>query len=306
MLHIKPLSIFSFFRHRKYENMSRKHDAENKDQIYSVHHINNCFILNNTFSVENSRSLRLDLTCLRNGLLVIDANNESKSEFKVMTFSVKGKPKHAISVDQWANKIAEVDINTVALSLRSHFLHVAIVDIQQSYVRYIRNENIPNNSNSIFMFKHNRLYFANELGITVCDMSGFFKRRIELGFTVFSMCNDFESQRIYCINSDKSKLICLNENGTIMFTFADQNWTNLNSLTTDNDGNVLVLCVNRGDNLGCVIKVDSSGNLSGVVISNILLPRTCSSSCICFHRLRNSVVIGVDETVYIYKKKENV
>ncbi|XP_063411252.1 uncharacterized protein LOC134694185 [Mytilus trossulus] len=83
--------------------------------------------------------------------------------------------------------------------------------------------------------------------------------------------------------------------------FIDPSMTNLRRLTIDNDGNVLVLCEKEGDCLGYVVKVDSNGKKSEVVISNI--NTSLDEPLICYDPSTNSEVIGVHDTVYIYKRK---
>ncbi|VDI57799.1 Hypothetical predicted protein, partial [Mytilus galloprovincialis] len=136
--------------------------------------------------------------------------------------------------------------------------------------------------------------------IKVVDSSETEQRGIKLSFTPYDMCYDVQSQRIYCIDYKNRKLNCIDRDGNIIFSFADTNVTNLHRITIDNDGNVLVLCIKRGDSLDCVIKVNSGGKLSEVVITNIEMPDIFS--CMSFHRLTNTVVIGVDTYVYIYKE----
>ncbi|CAG2188079.1 unnamed protein product [Mytilus edulis] len=193
-----------------------------------------------------------------------------------------------------------VDKNTVSVLMKND--SVAIVDIQQNHVQYIRNNAIPNSSNA-FIYIENEFYISDKYGIVVIDMSGSVKRRITLSFTPCDMCYDVDSQRIYCIDSEHSQLICIDRDGNDIFTFTDPNMTNLTDLTIDNEGNVLVLCEPEVDNSKHVIKVDSNGEKSEEVITNINISTSLHCPRICYDHSTNSVVIGLDDKVYIYKKK---
>ncbi|CAG2199071.1 unnamed protein product [Mytilus edulis] len=212
-----------------------------------------------------------------------------------MTFSVSGKQKHDIQLENRQRMMDVVDKNTVAVLLSNN--SVAIVDIQQNNVQYIRNIAIPYGSGTS-IYIENQFYVDDELGIIVFDMSETVNRRIELSFTPRNMCYDVESQLIYCYTSVNSTLVCIARDDTIAFTFHDPIWTNLHRITIHNDGNLLVLC-RKGDHgkTGYVIKVDSNDKSSEVVIRNIKM--SSYISCICFDRLQNSVVIGVDDTVHL-------
>ncbi|CAC5373147.1 unnamed protein product [Mytilus coruscus] len=260
------------------------------------------FIFNCKFSVNESSTDRFisDSECLPNGLVIVACYNLLGTQFEVMAFSVIGEKTHVMRLEKYPKRMVVVDQNTVAVFLINN--SVAIVDIQQNHVKYLR-DIAKNQSLGSFICIENQFYVGDELGITVIDMSGDINRRIKLSFVPHEMCYDVNSQRVYCINSDYSKLIGIDRDGTIIFTFADPNWTKLKSLTIDNDGNVLVLRTNAVHDLGSVIKVDSNGKTSDVVITNIQLSEFNLNSCICFHHSTNSVVIGVHSTVYIYKKK---
>lgn len=283
------------------EDCSRKHQNEKNYQFHTMQFVSDSFILNSKFHLGFKIVSLRDIQCSPNGILVATSMNMFTNE--VMLFSVNGKSKHEIQLKERANRIAVVDTHTVALSLwKSTCLHVALVDIHQRHVsQYIHKLKTPMNSNLPFIYIENHLYVADILGINVIDMLGTVKRRIELRFTPEDMCYNSDSQRIYCIDNENSQLICIDRDGNTIFTFAEPNVIHLNRLTIDNEGNVLVMCIKRDNDLECVIRVDVNGKLRRVVITNIPKPKFCQFSYICFHRSTNSVVIGVDKEVYIYK-----
>ncbi|CAG2212157.1 unnamed protein product [Mytilus edulis] len=100
-------------------------------------------------------------------------------------------------------------------------------------------ETVPEN---MVTRKKNELYIGNKYGIVVFDMSGSVKRRMTLSFTPCDKCYDVDSQRIYCIVREHSKLICIDKDGNDIFTFTNPNMTKVKDLTIDNEGNVVVLC----------------------------------------------------------------
>ncbi|CAC5390359.1 unnamed protein product [Mytilus coruscus] len=288
------------------KDCSRKHNDENKYQSHLMQLISDSFILNCKFSVEDDihgERLISDIKCLPNGEIVLVVKSN-----QVITFSVSGKQRHVIQLEEHSSVMDVVDKNTVAVLLekkRNVNYSVAIVDIQQIHVQYIRDIAVKCCLGS-FIYVENQLYVSDLFGITVINMSGDVNRRFDLSFTPYDMCYDVNSQRIYCIHSDNSELVCIGRDGNNIFTFVDPNLKNLGGLDIDNEGNVFVLCKNADDDFGCVIKVDSDGKSSDVVITNIQLSEFYQDSCICFQLLTNSVVIGTYQTVYIYKKKENV
>ncbi|CAG2188076.1 unnamed protein product [Mytilus edulis] len=231
----------------------------------------------------------------------IIGKSESEDERK----SSCGKRRHVIQLDNIPRKMDVVDKNTVAVLLKGDI--VAIIDIQQNHVQYIHTIAMSSYmSGTSFIYIENELYIGNDYGIFVFDMSGNSERRITLSFTQCEMCYDVDSQRIYCIDSNNSQLICIDRDGNDIFTFTDPNMTNLTDLTIDNEGNVLVLCEKEDDNSGySVVKVDSNGEKSEVVITNINTSRF-DYPRICYDHLTDSVVIAVRDTVYIYKKNESV
>lgn len=259
--------------------------------------ISDSFFLNGKFSLKAISPSICDIKCLPGERFVVATH--LKSNTGVMICSESGKPENVAYLNERALELVLVDKITVAVLLFRSCLYVAMVDIQQKHVHYISNENIQVNEHSSFIYSDNRIHISDKLGINVIDMSGTLERRIELSFTPHYMCYDVVSQRIYCIDSYNSKLVCIDTDGNNIFTIAEHNMTNLKSLTIDNVGNVLVLRIDDGS--GCVFKVNANGKLSEVVITNIKMP--IHNSCICFSRFTNSVVIGVDKTVYIYVRK---
>lgn len=279
------------------ECTSIKHKEVKKGPDHSMQPFTDCYLLDCKIRVEVSWVN--DLKCLPNGLLVATTGTHGE---ELITFSVNGKLKQYIPLSGDSFRLAVKDVNTVAVSIGK--LHknpsVAIVDIEQrKVIQYINNTTIPLHSYSQFVFIENQLFIAFNSSIIVSDMSGNIQRRIKLSFTPYDLGYDVASQRIYCIDRDHCHLYCIDKDGNNIFTFTDPKSANFHNLTIDNNGNVLVLCTKRDHNSICVIKVDSVGESSEVVITNIQGP---SISCICFHHMTNSVVIAVYDTICIYKR----
>ncbi|VDI65637.1 Hypothetical predicted protein [Mytilus galloprovincialis] len=281
------------------EDCFRKHNDEKKYQSHLMQLISNSYILNCKFILEDNSPYNRrisDMKCLPNGEVVVAVLGQPE----LMTFSVRGMRRHFIELKESIWKMDVLDKDTVAGFLKNHSM--AIVDIQQNHVHYVSDTAEGYRIGSL-IYIENQLFVVNTSGIIVIDMSGSVKRRIKLGFTPHDMCYAGDSQRIYCIDSENSELICIDRNGTIVFTYTDPSMTNLKTLTMDNEGDVLVLCGKVEDNSGNGIKVDSNGKSSEVVITNV---KTSRDNCICFHRLTNSVVISVYNEVYIYTAKHTV
>ncbi|CAG2219268.1 unnamed protein product [Mytilus edulis] len=251
--------------------------------------ISDTFIMNCKWQIEQHVC---DIECLPNGEIIV----ASWFYPQIILFSVSGKQRAALQLESKPSQIVVVDKTTVAVFLLINDL--AIVDIQQNHVQYIRNNAIPNISDTL-IYIENEFYISNKNGIVVIDMSGSVKRRITLSFTPCDMGYDVDSQHIYCIVSEHSQLVCIDRDGNDIFTFTNPNMTNL---TIDNEGNVLVLCKKKYNPSGHVIKVDSNGEKREVLITNIN-PSRIVDPRICYDHSTNSVVIGLDDTVYFYKRK---
>lgn len=308
--HCANTSVFTCFECTQLlcTDCSREHDDNVSHSTHSVQPITDGYILNYKFSLEEKLSYISDMICLLNGCLVATMYVMHGNEKKIMTFLVNGKQQQSISLDEDPFRIAVIDKNTVLLTLKKTSINpsVALYDIQQrQIIEYVNNEIVGKDPHSPFIYIENQLFVAADLGIVVMDNSGNIKRGFKLGFTSYDLCYDVESQHIYCIDKDNSELVCVDRNGDRIFTFTDPKINNAHRLNIDNQGNVLVLCT-KTEKSGCVFKVDSNGMTSEVVISNIKLARSNLDSCICFHRPTNSIVIGVKDTVYIYKNRTNV
>lgn len=278
--------------------LSVNHKGERKGSDHTIQPFTDCYLLERKCNVK--ASWVNDLKCLPNGLLVATTGTLANN---LLTLSVNGQSMNCISLTGDSFRLAVKDVNTVAVSIGNRY-SVAIIDIEQiKVIQYINNAIFPLHSYSPFIFIENELFIGVKSNITVTDMSGNIQRRIKLSFTPYDLGYDVASQRIYCIDRDHCDLYCIDKDGNNIFTFTDPESANFHSLTIDNNGNVLVLCTKRDHNSVCVMKVDSVGESSEVVITNIQGP---SISCICFHHMTNSVVIAVYDTICIYKRDEQV
>lgn len=137
-------------------------------------------------------------------------------------------------------------------------------------------------------------------------MSGIEKRRIPLTFIPDYMCYNVDSQRIYCISRDTNKLICIDSYGKVEFTVDNSNWAFPQSLTIDNEGNILQLYMTGDEYTGYVIEEADDGKSKRAFKPKLQFQMIDQNCFICFHRLTNSVIIGVDKTVYIYERDSNM
>lgn len=292
---------------------SKIHNERITDTHHATQPISNNYMLKSILDIRDLFTYIRDIKCLHDGLLAVTHDRH------LLLMSVDGKQKQIISLKGNAGKISVVNRYNVAVLLENGQIGLCVVieDIQQRQKnQYIHNEGISVSLNSPFICTENQFYVASYTGINVTDMSGVFKTYHEIGFTPWDMCYNPHTQRIYCIKKDHSHLYCIDTAGNIIFTFAGPNKQYLHSLTMENDVHVLLLCSKKDDETNRVISVDYNGKLNEVEITNIkmakleqlgidtILNNYFSRSCISFHRLTNSVVVGVNSTIYIYGKKQ--
>lgn len=283
------------------KDCSRKHHGKETYQNHSIQGINDSFMLNSKFSVGDVSCVINDITCLPNRLVVVAVNYHNELESKVMAFSVNGKKEHDIKFNVRAFRMAVVGKNSVAVSLKSICLCVATVDFKENQVNYINNLHIVLDT-GVFIHIESKLYVANRFDIVVLDMSGNITSRINLGFRLTDLCYDVKSQRIYCIGGDINQLKCIDKDCNYIFTFEDLPIGNSPRLTIDNEGNLLVVCTKRKGFFLNVIKVDFKGNGNEALIS--MIQTNTIGQSIDFHPFEKSVVVGIKDTVYIFKKNE--
>ncbi|CAG2227755.1 unnamed protein product [Mytilus edulis] len=223
----KNMSVYKCYDCNKVlcKDCSRKHDNEEKYISHAMQPISDTFIMNCKWQIEQ---YVCDIECLPNGEIIVTGWLHPQ----IILFSVSGKQRAALQLESKPRQIVVVDKTTVAVFLLTNDL--AIVDIQQNHVQYIRNNAIPNSSDTL-IYIENEFYISNKHGIVVIDMSGSVKRRITLSFTPCDMGYDVDSQRIYCIVSEHSQLVCIDRDGNDIFTFTNPNMTNLTDLTIDNE-----------------------------------------------------------------------
>ncbi|CAG2185895.1 unnamed protein product [Mytilus edulis] len=153
---------------------SRKHGNMGKYSKHLMQLISDSFILNCKFYLEDniygSRLIR-DIKCLPDGEVVVTVYNEGSPE--LLVFSISGKRRHQIHLDNIPRTMDVVDKNTVSVLMKND--SVAIVDIQQNHVQYIRNSVMPYSSGT-FMYIENEFYIGYEYDVFVLDMSGKLKR----------------------------------------------------------------------------------------------------------------------------------
>ncbi|CAG2239422.1 unnamed protein product [Mytilus edulis] len=246
------------------------------------------------------------MKALPGGLLVIALVRSDK----LLTYSVSDKQRNEISVGGMTCGIAILDRNTVVVMLTRYYPAVnsiAIVDIRQKQV--IQHVDLTFGSPSYLyipmFYTDDQLYISSQSGITVTDMSGAVDREIDLGFEPTDMCYGTKAARIYCIDYSEKKLICIDRDGNTIFTFTDTGLTNANRLTIDNEGYVLILSPEEYNVKNFkVYRISPDGKSGEVIITgkqNESKRRRFSS--ICFQEESDEVVIGINETVYTYKKK---
>ncbi|CAC5390655.1 unnamed protein product [Mytilus coruscus] len=278
-----------------------KHDKLTNTKHHTFQSTNDKLLLNNTFEVSGTI---LDMKSLPGGLLVFALYPSDE----LLTYSVSDNQRNEISVGKLPCRIAIVDRNTVVVLLSRDYVKVdsiEIVDIRQRQV--IQNVDcrldLPSYPLCPMFYTDDQLYISNRSGITVMDMSGTTDRKIDLGFTPKNMCYDTKATRIYCIDESEKKLICIDRDGNTIFTFTVTGLTNVKRLTIDNEGYVLIMCSGKNDLQFEVNRISHDGKSGEVIISgkqNDKIDFLFSS--MCFQDESDSVVIGLRDRVYFYKK----
>lgn len=316
ILKVKPAIIMFFCRCSHCMNMSRYwcydcrtvlcedhlsiHKKRTANSTHSIQPITHSYKLIHQFCLVGTRISNID--CLSDTLIVATTNEPGK---ELVTFSINGKQQKFKSLDGDTISLAVLDSNTVFVSKRRRFFEfdLSTVTIENgTSTEYIKELSKGDARYLPLKYKEKQLFIALTSSISVVDKTGCIEGTVPLKFTPVDMCYNDDAQRFYCVDSYHSKLICFGRDGKDIFTFTDPNMKHAYCLDIDNDGNVLLLCQKRGDRSGCVLEVDSNGKSTELVIPNIQLSGPYLDSCLCFHRYTNSVVIGVDGTVYVYRK----
>lgn len=283
------------------QDCSRLHKEPN--HLHCLQPVTDSYILNHKFDFLVNKVLWIkDVQFLNDKLLVATIDG-----YGLITFSLRGDQQKSIHFEGEALKIAVLDEDTVAVlvSKYSNTFCAAKVDIQQrNDIQYINNNSICCKAYHSFMCIENQMYVVNDSEIIVIDMSGTINIRFSLSFTPFEMCYDIGLNRIYCIEIGRNKLHCIDKKGMIKYSLDFPKKGLLQKLTIDSEGNVLMLCRKRFDDSDCVIKIDSNSKSYEVIMSSAKRSRIFKNSCICCRHLSNAVVVGVDQTVYIYKKNK--
>ncbi|CAG2219273.1 unnamed protein product [Mytilus edulis] len=147
------------------EDCSKRHDDEIKFQSHSMQPINDKFILKSKFIL---KILVVDIKCLSNGLLIVIGHSGFINDCRILKIYVNGEQRHVTHLEKNPKTMVVVDQNTVAVDINGS--SIALVDIQQNHVQYIRN--IARRCTRSFMYIENEFYFGDKYGIVVIDMSG--------------------------------------------------------------------------------------------------------------------------------------
>lgn len=285
------------------QKSSRKHKQKIINSHHSVQPLSDKYIINFKLSLDEQATCISDVQCLPNGFIVASYRTDNK----IVILSVNGKKKHCtrVTINTPIFKLTVVDADTVMAILNpSEKLTVATSSIRHTPVisnKYMNNGNISWDPKWPFLYIEQLFYIVVNSQMIVMNMSGCIERRMDLSFTPVDICNDINSRRIYCVDEKHSKLICIDMNGNTIFTlnFTDKNIGNPCSLTMDDDGNVIVLS-EKECCLFHVIKVDPDRKSTDIIITKL---ETDSNPIICFDSTTKSVIIGSDDTFYIYKKR---
>lgn len=294
-------------RHILCKDCLRTHNEGNKNQTHSIQPTSDRYKVIFKFCLVGHKTNISNINCLSDKLLVATTNEIDK---ELVIFSVNGHQIYFKPLEGDAISLAVLDKDTVVVSKKLGFSDFDLTKItiqKDKFTKFSDKFSMGGDRHFPLKYTEQQLFIAlyNRIKVTGANLLPSFDD-IHLEFTPGDMCYNDGLQRWYCVDSHHSKLICLNRDWKEIFTFTDLKMKYAYCLDIDNDGNVLVLCQERNDSSGCVIMVNSDGTSSQFVISNIQLSGSYLYSCMCYHRYTNSLVIGVDGIVYVYRKEAEV
>lgn len=279
-----------------------KHDKED----HTFQSINDKLQLNKNIEVS---TWIVDMKVVSDEILVIALHDMQILE----TYMYHGDSWHRneIKVGGKPCNIAVMDIDNVVILLaqtRGKISSMKKVDIRTGQVVKLESVNTMSpvdfyESRCPFSYIRDRLYFGVNSGIKVTNMSGELDRKIDLEITPREICYDAESARIYCFDYSAEQIISIDREGHIINTFTNSSLKDPKSVTIDGDGNILILCKEE-HNCFKVHRISEDGKSSDIIIT---LKQHKSYiyefASICFHKEKDSIIIGLNSTVYFYNSK---
>lgn len=285
------------------EECCLQHDTRYK--CHTVQSINDKLLLTKKIPFPH---MIVDMKILPGGLLVIALNSREA----LLTHSMNKEEKHEIRVGGIPCGIAKLDNQTVVVLLSNRSEEVDSIEIVDVRKRQVIQRNevqlyIPPRSFCPMFYIDDTLYINSISGITVTNVSRTINSDIDLGFSPRDMCYDTNAARIYCIDDSGKTLIYTERDANTIPVLTNPRLRDLKRLTIESEGDILMLCHENYEITSFnVQRINLDRNSSETIITGKTNTTNKSSvgykySKICCDEESNSVVIGLGDTLYIYK-----
>lgn len=281
-----------------------KHDKED----HTFQSINDQQQLNDNLKVSTGI---VDMKVVSGEILVIAPHDKQILE----TYKKNGDSwlRKEIEVGAKPCNIAVMDIdNNVVILLTNNYGKIAgiqKVDIKRRLVSKLERVNTmsPVDFHELrcpFSCIRDQLYFGVNSGIKVTNMSGEFRMKIDLDIAPRDIYYYAEAARIYCFDYSANKIISIDRDGHIINTFTNSSLKDPKSVTIDGKGNILILCKEE-HNCFKVHRISKDGKSSEIIITlqQHTSYRYDQFASIFFHKEKDSIIIGLNSTVYFYNPK---
>ncbi|XP_063448527.1 uncharacterized protein LOC134728058 [Mytilus trossulus] len=242
--------------------------------------------LHKTIDIDEARLY--DMVINNDGLLICTDGECDQ----LVTYTMTGERQLAMKLSGNPYSLAVIDNNTVAVTIPKDE-KVVIINLNKKQT--IREINIGTWCTGI-TFIRNRLYIFTKQSLKVVKMNGTVLESIVLpGFTSDDCCSSPEGN-IYC--TDYNKLYCIDTKANVLFSFYKKNTIHPRGVTVDDEDYVLLACSHSKN----VHRITSDGSQSKEIIAE--LPKSAWSPFICFDVKTKSIVIGMENKIFIYERMD--
>ncbi|VDI59317.1 Hypothetical predicted protein [Mytilus galloprovincialis] len=211
---------------------------------------------------------------------------------QLVTYTMTGERQLTMKLSGNPYSLAVMDNNTVAVTIPTDE-KVVIIDLNR---KEATGEIKIGTWCTGIAFILNQFYVFTKQSLKVVSMDGLVLESIELpGFTSDDCCSSREGN-IYC--TDYNKLYCIDTKANVLFSFSTKNAIHPRGVTVDDNDYVLLACSHSKN----VHRITSDGSQSQEIIAD--LPKSSWSPFICFDINSKSIVIGMENKILIYERRE--
>ncbi|XP_052073785.1 uncharacterized protein LOC127711717 isoform X1 [Mytilus californianus] len=239
-------------------------------------------------TIDTGEARLYDMVINNDGLLICSDGECDQ----LVTYTMTGERQLTMKLSGNPYSLAVIDNSTVAVTIPKDE-KVVIIDLNKKRTK--REINISAWCTGI-AFIHNQLYVFAKQTLKVVNMDGPVLESIDLPeFTSDDCCSSREGN-IYC--TDYNKLYCIDTKANVLFSFSTKNAIHPRGVTVDDKDYVLLACSHSKN----VHRITSDGSQSQEIIAD--LPKSAWSPFICFDINSKSIVIGMENKILIYERRE--